>query len=116
MKSASQNERYHGGNVRHRRSPHLSDNERVHHCRRPVAGSDGIKVIAALFMERLYGRTTAVVFTGFILWTSIACMFAATLGYSRIPMRRPSGAIFLRLRLPSPDGNYRLSRYWSSAC
>src|SRR6185503_6906679 len=43
------------------------------------------KNIAALFMERLYGRTTAVVFTGFILWTSIACMFAATLGYSRIP-------------------------------
>ena len=41
--------------------------------------------IAALFMERLYGRPVAVAFTGLILWTSLACMFAITLGYSRIP-------------------------------
>ena len=41
--------------------------------------------IAALFMERLYGKPVAVAFTGLILWTSLACMFAITLGYSRIP-------------------------------
>lgn len=41
--------------------------------------------IAALFMEKLYGRPTAVVFTCLILWTAFACMFAITLGYSRIP-------------------------------
>jgi amino acid transporter len=41
--------------------------------------------IAALFMETLYGRPVAVVFTGLILWTFFACMFAITLGYSRIP-------------------------------
>jgi amino acid transporter len=41
--------------------------------------------IAALFMERLYGRPVAIVFTALILWTSLACMFAITLGYSRIP-------------------------------
>lgn len=41
--------------------------------------------IAALFMERIYGRTAAMVLTCLILWTCTACMFAITLGYSRIP-------------------------------
>lgn len=41
--------------------------------------------IAADFMERLFGRSAAVAFTGLILWTSVACVFALTLGYSRIP-------------------------------
>jgi amino acid transporter len=41
--------------------------------------------VAALFMERLYGRPAAVGFTVLILWTSVACLFAITLGYSRIP-------------------------------
>ena len=41
--------------------------------------------IAALFMERLYGRPIAVAFTALILWTALACLFAITLGYSRIP-------------------------------
>jgi amino acid transporter len=43
------------------------------------------KNIAALFMERLFGRPIAVGFTWLVLWTSAACMFAITLGYSRIP-------------------------------
>jgi amino acid transporter len=43
------------------------------------------KNIAALFMERLYGRPVAIGFTVLILWTSLACVFAITLGYSRIP-------------------------------
>jgi amino acid transporter len=41
--------------------------------------------IAAQFMETLYGRDVAVAFTWLILWTVVACMFAITLGYSRIP-------------------------------
>jgi amino acid transporter len=41
--------------------------------------------IAAVFMERLYGRPVAVGFTVLILWTSLACVFAIMLGYSRIP-------------------------------
>lgn len=41
--------------------------------------------IAALFMQTLYGRDVAVVFTCLILWTVVACVFAITLGYSRIP-------------------------------
>lgn len=42
------------------------------------------KNIAAEFMERLFGRAVAVGFTWLILWTVIACMFAITLGYSRV--------------------------------
>jgi amino acid transporter len=41
--------------------------------------------IAALFMERLFGRGVAVAFTGLIIWTALASVFAMTLGYSRIP-------------------------------
>ena len=41
--------------------------------------------IAALFIERLFGRQVAIVFTLLILWTAAACCFAMTLGYSRIP-------------------------------
>ncbi|MBC7854078.1 MAG: APC family permease, partial [Pirellulaceae bacterium] len=67
------------------------------------------KNIAALFMERLYGRPTAVVFTGFILWTSIACMFAATLGYSRIPYAAAKrGDFFPAFAYLHPTGHYPL--------
>jgi len=41
--------------------------------------------IVAMFMERLFGVTTAKVFTGMVLWTAFACVFALLLGYSRIP-------------------------------
>src|SRR4051812_36668625 len=41
--------------------------------------------IASLFMERLFGRTVAVWFTVLVVWTALASLFAATLGYSRIP-------------------------------
>jgi len=41
--------------------------------------------VASEFMELLYGRTVAELFTWFILVTVIASVFAMTLGYSRIP-------------------------------
>ena len=41
--------------------------------------------IASLFMERLFGRRVAVWFTVLVVWTALASLFAATLGYSRIP-------------------------------
>jgi amino acid transporter len=43
------------------------------------------QTIAADFMERLFGRPVAVTFTALILWSVVACVFAMTLGYSRIP-------------------------------
>ena len=53
--------------------------------------------IASLFMETLYGRRIAVLFTGLILWTVLACMFAITLGYSRIPFAAAKNGDFLAI-------------------
>ena len=55
------------------------------------------KNIAAEFMERLYGRPIAVAFTVLILWTVVACMFAITLGYSRIPYAAARQGDFFRV-------------------
>jgi amino acid transporter len=55
------------------------------------------KNIAALFMERLYGRAVAVGFTVLILWTSLACLFALTLGYSRIAYAAARQGDFFRI-------------------
>ncbi|PWU08233.1 MAG: amino acid permease [Verrucomicrobia bacterium] len=41
--------------------------------------------IASLFMERIWGRQAALIFTVAILWTAFACTFALVLGYSRVP-------------------------------
>ncbi|RIK88335.1 MAG: amino acid permease [Planctomycetota bacterium] len=40
--------------------------------------------IAGAFMTRLYGEQAASLFTGLIIWTCLAGLFAMTLGYSRI--------------------------------
>jgi amino acid transporter len=63
--------------------------------------------VGALFMERLFGRGVAVAFTGLIVWTAFACVFALTLGYSRIPFAAARDgdffSIFGRLH---PRGHY----------
>jgi APA family basic amino acid/polyamine antiporter len=45
----------------------------------------GSQFLVSDFMQRLYGRTAAVVVTLMILWTAIGSVFALLLGYSRIP-------------------------------
>ena len=35
-------------------------------------------------MTKLYGERAATIFTGLIIWTCLAGLFAMTLGYSRI--------------------------------
>ena len=52
--------------------------------------------VAALFMERIFGREVAVGFTWLIIWTSVACLFAITLGYSRIPYAAAKAGDFFR--------------------
>lgn len=52
------------------------------------------KNVAADFIERLFGRGVAVAFTWLIVWTAIACMFALTLAYSRIPYAAARGGDF----------------------
>ena len=63
--------------------------------------------IASLFMERLFGRRVAVGFTVFVVWTALASLFAATLGYSRIPFAAARAGdffpVFARLH---PRGQY----------
>ncbi len=41
--------------------------------------------IASIFMETIWGKGAATVFTLMILWTAFASIFALTLGYSRVP-------------------------------
>jgi amino acid transporter len=53
--------------------------------------------VASLFMERLFGRPAAVAFTGLIVWTALACLFAATLAYSRIPYAAAREGDFFRV-------------------
>lgn len=47
-------------------------------------GTMANKNIAGAFMTKLYGDRAARAFTGLILWTCLAGLFAMTLGYSRI--------------------------------
>jgi amino acid transporter len=47
-------------------------------------GTMANKNIAGAFMTTLYGERAAAAFTGLILWTCLAGLFAMTLGYSRI--------------------------------
>lgn len=57
--------------------------------------SDPPPPIVAMFIERLYGATAAKVFTGLVLWTAFACVFALLLGYSRVPYAAARDGIFL---------------------
>jgi amino acid transporter len=47
-------------------------------------GAMANKNIAGAFMTKLYGPRAATIFTGLIIWTCLAGLFAMTLGYSRI--------------------------------
>lgn len=73
------------------------------------AGDDNplSKYIVSVFMERVYGRPVAQVFTLLILWTAMASVFALLLGYSRIPFAAARDgnffSIFGRLH---PAGNF----------
>lgn len=41
--------------------------------------------IVSLFMEKIYGHTTAMIATMLVLWIAFASLFAVMLGYSRVP-------------------------------
>jgi amino acid transporter len=72
------------------------------------------KNIAALFMEQLYGRNVAVGFTWLVIWTAVACVFAATLGYSRIPYAAAkSGDFFRAFAYVHPQRQYPAVSLWA---
>jgi amino acid transporter len=62
---------------------------------REFAGKDS--PIASIFIERIYGSRAAVIFTGLVLWTSFASVFALLLGYSRIPYAAARDGCFFRI-------------------
>ena len=63
--------------------------------------------IASLFMERLFGRNVAVGFTVLVVWTALASLFSATLGYSRIPFAAArEGDFFPVFATLHPRGQY----------
>jgi fructoselysine transporter len=41
--------------------------------------------LASLFVETLYGKNAALLFTGMVLWIALASVFSLLLGYSRVP-------------------------------
>src|SRR5262249_46154822 len=52
--------------------------------------------IAGAFMAKLYGERAATLFTGLIIWTCLAGLFAMTLGYSRILYAAAANGDFFR--------------------
>src|ERR1044072_6507982 len=41
--------------------------------------------VVSIFMERIYGKGVATLFTAMVLWTAFGSVFAVLLGYSRVP-------------------------------
>ena len=54
------------------------------------------RFIVSVFMERIYGRTVATLFTAAILWTAFGSVFALLLGYSRIPYAAAKDGYFFK--------------------
>lgn len=70
--------------------------------------------IAAQFMERVYGRNAAVVVSWLVVWTSAACLFAMTLGYSRIPFAAARAGDFFRVfGRVHPRQHYPAASLWA---
>jgi amino acid transporter len=55
------------------------------------------KYVVSVFMERVYGRGVAAIFTLLILWTAVASVFALLLGYSRIPYAAAQDGNFFKI-------------------
>jgi amino acid transporter len=70
--------------------------------------------IAAQFMERVYGRGAAVTLSWLVIWTCLACLFAMTLGYSRIPYAAARAGDFFRIfGRVHPRHHYPTTSLWA---
>ncbi len=63
----------------------------------PAENNPNANYVVSIFIERLLGRPAAVVFTGLVLWTAFASVFALMLGYSRIPYAAALDGYFFRI-------------------
>jgi len=63
--------------------------------------------VISIFMERLYGKTAAIIVTVMILWVALASLFAVLLGYSRVPYAAAvNGAFFKVFAKLHPTKNF----------
>ena len=63
--------------------------------------------VISIYMERLYGKTAAIVATVMILWVALASLFAVLLGYSRVPYAAAvNGAFFKVFAKLHPSKNF----------
>lgn len=53
--------------------------------------------VISVFIERLYGKTAAVVATVMVLWVALASLFAVMLGYSRVPYAAAADGAFFKI-------------------
>lgn len=55
------------------------------------------KYVFSIFMERVWGRPVAILFTLLVLWTTVGSVFALLLGYSRIPYAAAHDGYFFKI-------------------
>jgi amino acid transporter len=53
--------------------------------------------VVSIFMEKIYGRGVAMLFTAMVLWTAFGSVFALLLGYSRIPYAAALDGYFFKV-------------------
>lgn len=63
----------------------------------PAANHAASNFIVSIFMQRIYGKPVAAVFTLLVLWTAFGSVFALLLGYSRIPYAAAESGYFFRV-------------------
>jgi len=63
----------------------------------PAAEHPESNFVVSTFMERIYGHHVAAFFTGMVLWTAFASVFALLLGYSRIPYAAAQDGYFFKV-------------------
>ena len=63
----------------------------------PASEHPEANFIVSILMERAYGRSVAMVFTLFVVWTAFASVFALLLGYSRIPYAAALDGTFFKV-------------------
>ena len=63
----------------------------------PAAAHAESSFIVSVFMQKIYGRTVATIFTLLVLWTAFGSVFALLLGYSRIPFAAAESGYFFRV-------------------
>ena len=62
-----------------------------------VPATDPPAPVASLLIEKIHGVKVATVFTGMVLWTALASVFALMLGYSRIPYAAAQDGSFFKI-------------------